>query len=115
MPERHSIEPVGPASEVTVVDGSALIVLDGDIDLANTDDIERSVDEILALHPVTSVVLDLARVDFLDSTGLRMLWSVRQKAQDADAKLIIRTPSDAVMRLLRLTGMHRIFQIEDVA
>ncbi len=95
-----------------VRDGIAIVVLEGDVDLANTADIERGVTDLFARHPVDEIILDLAAVEFMDSTGLRMLWSIRQMAQNARAKLILRTPSQAIMRLLQLTGMYRIFQIE---
>jgi anti-sigma B factor antagonist len=95
-----------------VRDGVATVALTGDIDLVTTGEIEHAVADVLTCHPLDEVVLDLADVVFMDSTGLRMLWSIRQMAQQASARLVLRTPSDAVMRLLRLTGMHRIFQIE---
>jgi anti-sigma B factor antagonist len=99
-------------ADVIAEEEVAVIVLDGDVDLANTSEIEKGVDEVLASTTVGTLVLDLGGVDFMDSTGLRMLWEVRQKAQDARSRLVLRAPSDAVMRLLRLTGMHRIFAIE---
>ena len=116
MTERNAdaIEAAGLRYGVRVEEGAAVVALDGDIDLANTADIEHGVERVLEANPVSTLVLDLADVDFMDSTGLRMLWDIRQKAQDVSAKLILRTPSDPVLRLLRLTGMHRIFQIEEL-
>src|SRR5205823_1229746 len=103
--------PAGFSYEARPDDGVATVVAEGDIDLANTPEIERGVDDLLSRNRVSTLVIDLALVEFMDSTGLRMLWEIRQKAQDAQAKLVLRAPSSAVMRLLRLTGMHRIFQI----
>jgi len=116
MSERNAdaIDPAGLRYDVRAEEDAAVVVLDGDIDLANTSDIEHGVERILEANAVSRLVLDLADVDFMDSTGLRMLWEIRQKAQDVSAKLVLRTPSDPVLRLLRLTGMHRIFQIEEL-
>ncbi len=111
------IEPVAQRrsaafADVVVTDDEAVIALDGDVDLANTADIEQGVQDVLTSVAPGTLVLDLAAVDFIDSTGLRMLWELRQMAQDAEARLVLRKPSDPVMRLLKLTGMHRIFAIE---
>ena len=105
---------VAPAVFADVINdaGVSVLVFEGDVDLANTSDIEHGVASVLATANPAALVLDLNAVEFMDSTGLRMLWVVRQMAQDAKARLVIRAPSDAVLRLLRLTGMHRIFSIE---
>jgi len=102
----------GLRHDVRSDEDAAVVVLKGDVDLATTPAIESYITEVLATGDVHTFVLDLTSVEFLDSTGLRMLWTTRQMVQDAGARFVIRTPSDAVMRLLRLTGMHRIFQIE---
>jgi len=114
MSDRDS-SATGPSSldyDFRTDESAAVVVLDGDVDLANTSDIEHGIERILATNDVDTLVLDLAAVDFMDSTGLRMLWGVRQMAQDAEARFVIRDPSHAVTRLLKLTGMHRIFQVE---
>lgn len=113
QPDVGAMGPPGFVYDVRADEGVAVIFAHGDIDLANTGEIERGVDEVLRTNRISALILDLTAVEFIDSTGLRMLWEVRQRAQDAGAKLVLRTPSAAVMRLLRLTGMHRIFQVEN--
>jgi anti-anti-sigma factor len=111
-PHASATDAAGASAKACAPDGIAVVALDGDVDLASTGEIARGIDEVLASSRVNTLVLDLGLVEFMDSTGLRMLWEIRQKAQDARAKLVLRTPSAAVRRLLRTTGMHRIFQIE---
>ena len=89
------------------------VAVDGDLDLVSTPELEEKIAEILSTGSAKKLVLDLHGLEFMDSTGLRVLWSIRQRALDASCRLVLRSPSDAVMRLLRLTGMHRVFSIED--
>ncbi len=56
------------------------------------------------------IVLDLAEVDFIDSTGLGAIVTVL-KALGGDGELVICNPRETVSSLFRLTRMNRVFQI----
>jgi anti-sigma B factor antagonist len=51
------------------------------------------------------LVLDLAGVSFIDSSGLRILIEAHQSRMDADSSLTLRSPSAAVQRLLEISGL----------
>jgi anti-anti-sigma factor len=55
----------------------ALADLSGELDLTNTDELERRLDELAA--DAASVVLDLNRVQFLDSAALHVLFSLARR------------------------------------
>jgi anti-anti-sigma factor len=84
------------------VDGERLrIALNGEMDLANTETAASIVRE--ALSSGRSVIIDLAKLEFLDSTGIAMLVTATQEGGEQLSFL----PSDhnAVRRLLSLTGL----------
>jgi anti-sigma B factor antagonist len=56
------------------------------------------------------IVLDLAEVDFIDSSGLGAIVS-SLKAIGAEGDLVVCNVRETVMSLFRLTRMHRVFQI----
>ena len=58
------------------------------------------------------LVLDLARVSFIDSTGIGALIELGHDAADRDRALVIRQPSSRVMRILELTGLADAWQVE---
>jgi anti-sigma B factor antagonist len=58
------------------------------------------------------IVLDLAAVDFIDSSGLVAIVSVL-KMIGPGGELVICGMSEEVMNLFRLTRMNRVFQIFD--
>lgn len=50
-------------------------------------------------------VLDMAGVAFVDSSGLRVLIQAHQAAGEAGRTLVLTNPSDAVTRLLEISGV----------
>jgi anti-sigma B factor antagonist len=53
----------------------------------------------------SDVVLDIERVEFMDSSGLRVVIDVHQRALDANRRLVLRHPTSAVQRLLEISGL----------
>jgi anti-anti-sigma factor len=72
------------------------LAVEGEIDLAVADQLDTAVRGALD-DGVT--VLDLSRVTFLDSTGLRIILTA-SRAVNSGGPLVLRRPSDAVRRVL---------------
>jgi len=51
------------------------------------------------------LVLDIANVEFMDSSGLRVVIDVHQRAIDSGRRLVLRRPTAAVQRLLEISGL----------
>jgi anti-sigma B factor antagonist len=56
-------------------------------------------------HHGHAVVLDLAAVTFMDSTGLTTLMDARRQADDNGWSFAVRHPSPAVLRVFELAGV----------
>lgn len=81
-----------------------VLALSGELDLASTPALEKLLHE-LQPEDGRRVLLDLGRLSFMDSTGLR---SVVKAKQDADAQgrvLALSRPTPQVQRLLELVGL----------
>jgi anti-sigma B factor antagonist len=59
------------------------------------------------------VVLDIKLIEFMDSSGLRVVIDVHQRAADAGRRLVLRHPSAAVQRLLEISGLADHLSTED--
>ena len=88
-----------------------VVVVGGEIDLVAEDAFRRGLDAAGAGRE--TVAVDLSRVTFIDSTGLRVLLEANQRQREADLSLIVRAPSEVVCRALELIGVTSILQIED--
>jgi anti-sigma B factor antagonist len=86
-------------------DGRVWVVrVTGELDLATAPRLEAALDEVLAAAPVT-VLLGLDDVDFVDSTGLRVIVRARRAFDEHGARLVIDGLSGAVEQVLEVSGL----------
>lgn len=85
-------------------DGLATVVLRGDLDLATADQTVRYVTGVIDRHdgPVSA---DLGGLTFCDACGLGALIRATTHAEQLGRKLELTSPSRAVTRIMRLTGV----------
>jgi anti-sigma B factor antagonist len=84
-----------------------VIVADGELDLLGAP-------ALAAALPTSGdgpVLIDMARVGFMDSSGLRALLEARQACLEAGRPFAIARPSDAVRRVLELVDLAREFEV----
>ena len=97
--------------DVQHVDGRATVRLAGELDLASRGIVYRALQE--AASGCAETVLDLSRVKFIDAAGLRCLLTAQRDARAASHRLSIRRPHRAIRRLLDLTGMLPLLELEE--
>ena len=93
--------------------GQTRVVLVGELDIASTQTLENELLAIEANSPGT-LVLDLRRVEFIDSTGLRALIAADERARSDGRRLAVVRGPNAVERLLAVTQLdQRLDIVED--
>jgi anti-sigma B factor antagonist len=93
--------------------GQTRVVLIGELDIASTQTLEQELFAIEANSPGT-LVLDLRRVEFIDSTGLRALIAADERARSEGRRLALVQGPHAVERLLSVTQLdQRLDIVED--
>jgi anti-anti-sigma factor len=81
------------------------IVLEGELDLAAKPALEEAIVRALDSGPVDTVIVDLTRVTFADSTTMTWLMHANTRTADASAQLIAIVGPGPVRDVLRLTGI----------
>lgn len=79
----------------------------GDLDMATAGQLTGAAHDA---GDANGLALDLARVRFIDSTGLRTLLDLRREHE----RLVLLNPSGVVQRLLQLTKTSSLFTVSDV-
>jgi anti-sigma B factor antagonist len=80
-----------------------IVSLDGELDMANAALLQRSIE---AEDPTAkTIVLDLQRLNFIDSTGLRIILAAKDHCQQHGQQFAITRGSEQVQRLLSITGL----------
>ncbi len=99
--------------DITVDAGpTAIIKLVGELDPATAPQLEDAVEMLLEDSATSRVVLDLAGLSFLDSSGLRVFVTARQSLVDREGELVLRDPSANTRRLLDITGLGELISVE---
>ena len=58
-------------------------------------------------------MLDLSGVTRLSAAALEVLVAAHRRLRDGGGQLVIASPSPAVVRVLRISGLHRSIAVED--
>ena len=87
----------------------ARLVIAGEIDAASAPQLERAA--LAACKRGGDIWLDLARVPFLDSSGLRVLVAVRSELQAAECELHLVNVDRRVMRVLEATHLDKVLSV----
>lgn len=95
----------GISVDVTKDEAKILVTVSGEIDLGS---IGRLEDELDTVDASADVVLDCSRVDFIDSSGLRLLAQESRRIADAGGSLRLRNPSSSVRRVVEIAGFDEL-------
>jgi len=92
-------------------DGVSVLAVEGEVDLTNADALEQAVEEIAA----GAVVLDLSRVAYLDSSGIRAIdRGHRHLAREQRPLLIVSPPDSPSDWTFRVAGFDRTTILDSV-
>lgn len=87
-----------------------IICLEGRMDLANAMKAESRLSEMLGEGAV-KVIIDLEKLDYLSSSGLRLFISVEKKLRERNGRLVLSALSSPVENLLNITQLQDLFII----
>jgi anti-sigma B factor antagonist len=80
-----------------------IIRLSGELDMSNAPLLQAAIEE--ADPPAKEMlVLDLEELQFIDSTGLRIILWARERCQEGDREFAVTPGSQQVQRLLTVSG-----------
>ena len=82
----------------------------GEVDVYTAPRLRQALIDLVS-QGATDIVVDMDKVDFLDSTGLGVLvgWLKRIKSNDGDLKLVV--TQDRIMKIFDITGLSKVFPI----
>ena len=93
----------------TIEGEKALLELSGRIDYNTARDLEREVKA--ALDGITDFTLDMEKIEYISSAGLRVLLAA-QKQMNKQGKMTILHVNETVMEIFEITGFSDILTIE---
>ena len=89
-----------------------VLALEGELDVYTAARLrERLVDLIHGVRP--NIVVDLAGVQFADSTGIGTLVLGVRRARGAGGDVVLRAPNPALRRSIEIMGLQEVLSIRD--
>lgn len=104
MREFH-LETVGPIGDC------AVLRVTGEVDVATAPMLREQLRELAAKGTV-HVIVDLGRVDFLDSTGLGALVGGLKRLREAEGSLALVITTPRILRIFQITGLTRVLAVQ---
>lgn len=96
-------------------DGGLLYALEGELDLAGAEPLRERLSALIEGTSLSALILDLAALDFVDSSGLRALIAIREVLTLRGGALRLTNPTPEVRRLFDVTGTGALFDMTPAA
>jgi anti-sigma B factor antagonist len=88
------------------------LALRGELDISSAALLEEALGKLESGEPAV-LVIDLRRLEFMDSTGLRALVSADQRAREAGRRVAIVRGPEAVDRIFNVTRLDEHLELVD--
>lgn len=92
-------------------DGLPVLVARGEIDVYTSPDFRRELAALVA-GDAKRVVVDLAAVDFIDSSGLGVLVGALKRLRERDGSIVLRGMTPSTKKVFDITGLTNLFSTE---
>jgi anti-anti-sigma factor len=106
-----SVEATPDQLQVSVESGTdeQVIHLAGELDPHTAPRLQVEIDRLLEAG-ASAIILDLSRLGFVDSSGLRVLIRAHQDVTRDGGRFAVRNPSPTARRLLEITGLTDLIE-----
>jgi anti-sigma B factor antagonist len=93
-------------------DGVTVMYFMGKMDTRTSPEVEKYVNGLLD-EGETNILMNLEELDFISSTGLRVILSTGKKLMASNGKLTMCSPNITVNDVLKMSGFNRMFGVFD--
>ena len=90
--------------------GIPIIELEGEVDVYTAPQLKQQVIGVLE-SGARELVIDLTKVDYLDSTALGVLIGGLKRMREVDGNVTLVCPGPRIRRVFEITGLDKIFDI----
>jgi anti-sigma B factor antagonist len=89
---------------------ASVLSLAGEIDVYTAPRLRQAIIDLVEAGK-TNLVIDMEKVDFLDSTGLGVLVGGLKRVKTNDGSLAIVATQDKILKIFDITGLNKVFSI----
>ena len=91
--------------------GETIVAIVGRVDTITSSELERVVSQVWE-QPAINLVFDCTQMDYISSSGLRVVLKAHKQATAAGGKFVLRNLNNEVRSVIDMTGFSRILTVE---
>jgi anti-sigma B factor antagonist len=96
--------------ETTQRDAASILTLSGEIDVYTAPRLRQAIVDLVD-GGSRRIIVDMEKVEFLDSTGLGVLVEGLKRVKNHDGELSIVATHDKILKIFDITGLNKAFPI----
>jgi anti-sigma B factor antagonist len=94
--------------DVDTRDAASVVSLRGEIDVYTAPRLRQALIDLVE-GGATDIVVDMTKVDFLDSTGLGVLVGGLKRVKSKEGELRLVVTAERIMKIFDITGLSKVF------
>ena len=89
---------------------TCVLEIEGEVDVYTSPQLKQDILQ-LAEAGVNRIIINLSKLEYLDSTGLGVLIGGLKRLREAGGNLALVGPGMRILRIFEITGLNKIFDI----
>lgn len=93
-----------------IIQGNAVLNVAGEIDIYTAPRFKNAIAEVIN-QGYTNILIDMSRVDFMDSSGFGTLLSATKPLRPVGGSISLCSCNEAISRMLEITRLNTLFRV----
>lgn len=98
-------------TNITETEGKYIATLEGEMDTVAAMEAEETLKPLYASNG-KDVIIDCTKLEYIASSGLRILLGILKGAKASGSKVVLRNVNEEIKNVFNLTGFINIFEFE---
>lgn len=98
-------------TNIQEIDGKLIATLEGELDTAAALEAEKELQPLYEANGC-DVIIECARLDYIASSGLRILLGILKASKTSGSHVVLRNMNDDIKSVFTMTGLINLFDVE---
>ena len=98
-------------TSIEELEGKIVATLEGELDTAAALDVENALQPLYENNGC-DIVIDCTKLEYIASSGLRILLGILKSAKASGGKVTLRGMNDDIKNVFKMTGLIALFDVE---
>ena len=98
-------------TSIEELEGKIVATLEGELDTAAAIEVEKELQPLYKSEG-RDIVIECENLEYIASSGLRILLGILKSAKAAGSKVTLRKMNDDIKNVFQLTGLISLFEVE---